>query len=61
MPTHRNKLTVLKQPEQTSRLPMISASSSGAYLSTGKSSAKEKSASNKSDEHGQQRKTGGGV
>ncbi|CAF3352469.1 unnamed protein product [Rotaria sp. Silwood1] len=61
MSTHRNKSNVFKHPEQTTSLPMISTSSSGFNIPTNKSNSKEKSASNKSEEYMQQRKTGGGV
>lgn len=59
--SNRNKLTVLKQPEQTSSLPMLSSSSSAVHLPANKSHSKEKSASYKSEEYPHQRKTGGGV
>ncbi|CAF3576930.1 unnamed protein product [Rotaria sordida] len=61
MSTHRNKSNVFKHPEQTSSLPMISSSSSGMNISTNKSTSKEKSASNKTEESMHQRKPGGGV
>ena len=60
-PANRNKLTVLKQPEQTNNLPMISASSLGVNNPTNKSNMKEKSASHKSEDHTHQRKNGGAV
>jgi hypothetical protein len=61
MPIHRNKLTVLKQPEQTHGLPMISGSPSASTVPTNKSNTKEKSASYKSEEHTHHRKNGGAV
>jgi len=60
-PPQRNRLSILKQPEQTNNLPMISASSSGVNMSTNKSNIKEKSASYKSEDYTHQRKTGGAV
>ncbi len=61
MPPHRNKFTVLKQPEHMNGLPMISGSSSGNYVPSSKSSTKDKSVSNKSDDQTHQRKNGGAV
>ncbi len=61
LPTHRNKLTVLKQPEQTNHLPMIGASSASVNVPTNRSNIKEKSASNKSEDYIHQRKNGGAV
>lgn len=60
-PPHRNRLSILKQPEQANNLPMISASSSGVNMPTNKSNMKEKSASYKSEDYTHQRKTGGAV
>jgi hypothetical protein len=62
IPPHRNRLTVLKQPEQTNNLPMIStSSSSGVNVPTNKLNIKEKSASHKSEDYTHQRKNGGAV
>ncbi|CAM4905735.1 unnamed protein product [Rotaria socialis] len=62
MSANRNISNVLKHPEQTSSLPMISASTSGLHhMSSNKSTKSAKSASNKSEEFTHQRKNGGGV
>lgn len=61
MTSNRNKLSVLKQPEQTNHIPMISASLSGVNIPTQKSNTKEKSASNKTDDYTHYRKNGGAV
>ncbi|CAF4001909.1 unnamed protein product, partial [Rotaria magnacalcarata] len=59
MSANRNKSNVLKNPEQTNILPMISASTSGLHHMSSNKSAK--STSNKSEELTHQRKNGGGV
>ena len=61
MPTPRNKSTVLRQPEHTNTLPMISGSVSSTNIPTNKSNIKEKSASYKSEDYTHQRKNGGAV
>jgi hypothetical protein len=45
--TNRNKSNVLKNPEQTNNLPMISTSSSGVNIPTTKSNTKDKLSSQK--------------
>lgn len=58
---HRSKPIVLKQPEQTNNLPMISASSASAHAPTNKSNSKEKSAPHKNEDYTHHRKNGGAV